>query len=210
MTTEPQPTPAPPEPPAPATWLVEATLVVVLVAHVLSALSMRLTAAAMPLFFVDACLFGPLGIGLAIAGAREANRRAPGAGRKRLVALVLLLAASTSLTPCLSGVNLQAGALRDLERAGGAEKVVTEGRALLARWAAEERPPGPISPQEWPTAAALGTHASYHVDSIRVKSFGFGDFAGFVVTPPGAAPVGRPVVDGLSWWSPVEHGSIGR
>lgn len=207
MTTDSQPAPPSPVPPATG-WIIEATLVVVLVAHVLSALAMRLTAGAMPLFFVDACLFGPLGIGLAIAGAREANRRTT--GRRRLVTLVLLLAASTSLTPCLSGANLQAGALRDLERAGGAEKVVTEGQALLARWAAEKRAAGPITPAEWPTAAALGLHASYHVDSIRVKSYGFGDFAGFVVTPPGAAPVGRPITDGLSWWSPAEHGPIGR
>lgn len=211
MTTDPQPAPPPAPAPAPAApgfagWLVEGTLVLVVAAHALSALAMRLTAAAMPLFFVDACVVGPLGLGLTVLGAREANRRT--SRRGRLVLLVLLCAASTSLVPWLSGANLTAGAQRDLGRAGGAEQVVAEGRALMARWLAEGRPAGTVTPAEWPTAHALGAQATWDPgEGVRIKSFGFGpEFHGFVVLAPDAAPVGRPLADGLAWWSDAEHG----
>jgi hypothetical protein len=50
-------------------------------------------------------------------------------------------------------------------------------------------------------------NASYDGSSIRVKSYGMGDFAGFVVLPPGAAPIGRPIIDGLCWVTPANLGA---
>lgn len=188
-------------------WIVEATLGVLLLAHLLLVAAMRASAAAMPLFFAQACLLGPLGLLAALAGAREAVRRQ--ARRGRLAALVLLVGAATIL-PGFAEVNLAAGARRDLERAGGGALLVEEGRALLARRAGE--PPGYLTAADWPLLARFRGTAWADGVTLRVPCFGVGDYGrgqgaywGFVVGAAGAPPVGRPLAEGLSWWSHHEH-----
>ncbi|MCO5171716.1 MAG: hypothetical protein M9894_35890 [Planctomycetes bacterium] len=189
-------------------WVVEATLVTLLAAHLLLVGAMRASAAAMPLFFAQACLLGPLGLLAALAGAREAVRRR--AGRGRLAALVLLVGAATIL-PGFAEANLAAGAARDLERAGGAEVLVREGRALLAGRGGA--PPGYLTAADWPLLGRFRGTAWADDVTLRVPCFGVGDYGrgqgaywGFVVQAPGAPPVGRRIADGLSWWSHHEHG----
>lgn len=184
-------------------WVVDATLGMVLAAHLLSTLAMRLTAKAMPVFALQACVFGPLGMLVALLGAREFVRRAsvPGAPRRRLGALVLLAGASTIL-PAFAPRHLEAGALRDLARAGGAAQVVAEGRALLE----ESAEPRALDLGAWPAGRALGISAEVRrtptgpvvfVEAFRLDRSGAP--SGFLILPPGAPAQGRPLADGLSW-----------
>lgn len=201
----PAPAPQPAAPAAPPMWIVEATLVMVLAAHLLSIGALRATARAAPLFFLQACLFGPLGVFVALLGAREVARRTAQGGRGRLAALVLLAGAATIL-PAFTPRHLTAGALRDLERAGGAARVVEEGRARLARLEAEGRAPGPVDLADWPAGRLLGVsahlrHAPPEPRALYVEAFRLGESSGFLIQAPGAPPRGSPLAEGLAWWS---------
>lgn len=202
-----EPTPPPPiaapvaEPPR---WVIEATLALVLVAHAGSLAAMTFSARTMPLIIVQTCLLAPCSLALALFAAQSVARRRE--GRARLAALTLLVGAST-ITPRFATACLDRGALRDLERAGGAAAVVSEGRALLVRWETEGRKADVADPGELgPALRALGSPTRVVPGrGVRVKSYGFGDFSGFVVQKPGTLPEGRPIADGLSWWSDAEH-----
>lgn len=191
---QPSPEPTPRAARAPSAWIVEATLVTVLGAHLVSTLALRFTAKALPVLALQACVFGPLGLVVALLAAREVTRRT--ARRGPLAALVLLAAAATIL-PAFAPRHLEAGALRDLERAGGAARVVKEGRALLA-----ERAPGPVDLAAWPAGRLLGIAAEVRATptgrELFVETFRFGAPHGFLISPEGAPPRGRPVAEGLS------------
>lgn len=203
MELNPPPPPAAPPPEQPR-WVIEATLVLLLVAHAGSLSAMTLSAQTMPLIFFQTCLLAPASLALALFAARSVVRR--GEGRTRLAVLTLLVGAST-ITPRFGTACLERGALRDLERAGGAAAVVSEGRALLARWETEGRTAATVDPKDLPPSLSkLGLYTRVIPGrGVRVKSYGFGDFFGFVIQPPGALPEGRPIADGLTWWSDAEH-----
>lgn len=189
------PAPTPRRAPAANAWIVEATLLMVLLAHALSVVAMRLTANAMPVFALQGCVFGPLGALVALLGAREFTRRT--SRRAHLGALVLLAGAATIL-PASAPRHLEVGALRDLERAGGAATVVAEGRALL-----ERTPPGPVDLATWPAGRVLGSTAQVRSTGtgnvLFVEAFRLGEPSGFLIAPPGAPAQGRPLGDGLHW-----------
>lgn len=193
-------------PPEPPRWVIEATLVLALVAHAACLLGLTLSARLVPLLAAQACLFSPLSLGLALYAARSVVRRRE--GRARLAALTLLVGAST-ITPRLGMSSLEQGASRDLARVGGAAPVVSEGRALLTRWAEEGRPGGAVPPADLgPALRGLGVDVRVVPGRrVLVKSYGFGDFHGFVILPEGAAPEGRAVADGLCWWSDADVAS---
>lgn len=196
MEPPPSPSPTPAPAPAPGAWVVEATLLMVLGAHLLSIVALRFTAKAMPVFALQACVFGPLGVLVALLGAREFTRRT---SRRAGLGALVLLAGATTILPAFAPRHLAAGALRDLERAGGADKLVAEGRALLQQGGQ----PRPIDLTTWPTARIVGISAEVRATpagpAVFVEAFRLGEPSGFLIVPPGAPRQGRPLADGLSW-----------